>query len=256
MTALFRAKQYQTFAAFTEMNGADSFRDELQTKGIDAITVKQVVSDRDEASALGTFEVQVASAHFGEACKHLRAAGWAKTPRQFTLRAVLIGVTIVCVLSALVRQFGLSATFWAMVFIPLGGLAMIWGIVFVRRGRASWRWSQTRGTISQSYIDWDGENYSPKINYRFSVGGQEYVVDTVSYMSIDVGGARTGHQLARRRVVRYPVGLEVNVFYDPMQPVHAVLERGARIRDGNFLVAGGLAFIVIGLLLLFGVVRA
>lgn len=246
LTALLRAKRYQALAAFTEASEAENLRDELAREGIDATTFAR-------ASEMTVIEVHVASADFRRACDHINIASRPKSRRQFSLRAVLFLVTILCVLLALIRQVGLSAAFWAAVFIPLGGFKICFGLLGVRRGRASWNWPHTRGAITRSYLDWNGAAYSPQITYRFSVDGFEYMVETVTYMAIEMSGTRAGHEMARRRVAKFPVGLGVDVFYDPVRPRRAVLERGGRTREAIAASAAGLVLMIMGFLVLLGI---
>ena len=146
-----------------------------------------------------------------------------------------------------------SPAFWGSVFALLGSFSVGTGIICYRRGRASWNWPKAAGTIVRATIRWDGEHYSPEIKYRFTVDGQEHTADTVSYTARQVSGSRAGHELARNAIVRYPAGLQVDVFYDPSRPSHAVFERGSKIGDAVLAAGVGLLLMTAGMLFFLGI---
>ncbi len=119
------------------------------------------------------------------------------------------------------------------------------------KGLASKNWQSVRGRVVESYVD---EARRPNGNYSYTAQvSYEYRTPegrTVRSQRITCGPqGPTAKVLADRRVSRYPVGSEVDVFIDPDIPDSAVIETG--IGGSSFFVLGlGLAFTAIGIFLL------
>jgi len=110
------------------------------------------------------------------------------------------------------------------------------------------RWISTSGRIKTSEViefvdnteESSGFTYVPNIQFTYQVGGQEYIGECVtigglgSFLSATSAGAHT---------TRYPVGKQVTVYYNPLNPAEAALE--LKIKSGNM-------YLVIGMLLLAG----
>ena len=136
-------------------------------------------------------------------------------------------------------------------------------IVKLREVRAASRWPSVPGKVISAsasakevtthHATEDGEegktekrNFA-RISYRYKVGAKEY---TCSRLSI---GEDMGNDDVEGKLKRYPVGKAVEVFYNPVDPGKAVLERtlpngclkGALIAIG--LVIGAVAFFGYGL---------
>jgi hypothetical protein len=115
------------------------------------------------------------------------------------------------------------------------------------RGLISLLWPSTPGVIISSYVDNrggggpdDGSAYSPVVVYQYEVNGKAYRNDRVFFGS---KGVRTGFAVASQRIVmRYPVGKQVNVRYDPLFPRSSILEsRGSLAMAVIALVLIGIA---------------
>lgn len=141
-----------------------------------------------------------------------------------------------------------------------GGL---WGIYRQRRReekvRASQSWPFAKGKILSSEVESELSAmrflranfwlYKAKIEYEYSVGSQTHTGDTVC-----IGGEinTSFPKRAEERCQRYPVGSEVNVYYDPLDPETSCLEQEG---EGSVLgYAVFAAFIIFGLLLWSGLV--
>jgi hypothetical protein len=104
-------------------------------------------------------------------------------------------------------------------------------------------WPDTRGVIAMSEHRQatDGDNGSVRIEFDYEVAGQKHRGTTVSYAGLP---SQSDEKAAL--VARYPVGREVQVYYDPADPGRAVLERApsrawmAAALMGVVLVAVGL----------------
>ena len=138
---------------------------------------------------------------------------------------VLIILMVVCFI-------GLFIVLSLFVIIPIlgtfGGIGYLWN----RQAKqakalesAAKNWPMTKGTIIKSRVQVSPGEYTtvnPHIEYRYQVGAVEYT-------SMQV---RPGDKLINKYsstecydlVEQYPVGAEVDVYYNPKDPSEAVLE--------------------------------
>ncbi len=90
-----------------------------------------------------------------------------------------------------------------------------------------------------------GRGYLPEVSYRYNVRDRDYESGRITFSK----GPPTVKR-AEEAVERYPVGQEVEVFYDPANPAQAMLERsevpGLVLEGLIFSAIGGLLFGVIG----------
>ncbi|MBU2611188.1 MAG: DUF3592 domain-containing protein [Chloroflexi bacterium] len=116
-----------------------------------------------------------------------------------------------------------------------------------KKAEASQGWPTTQGRIIEARVseststDSDGDertSYSPKVEYTYNVAGQEYKGDKITF-GFTQGYGR--YAKAQAALASYPLGAQVNVYYDPANPADAVLERKA---GGNTLA------MVLGIILL------
>ena len=129
------------------------------------------------------------------------------------------------------------------------GLTTILSRTLLADATASESWPTTTGTVVTSEVrtqrSGDGNSYSARVIY-------DYVVDDVAYTSgkitvADGGSSRSAP--ATRLVEQYPVGSQVDVYYNPLVPDDSVLQPGAPTVL-NWLYWGGVAFVVLGVLIL------
>jgi hypothetical protein len=73
-----------------------------------------------------------------------------------------------------------------------------------------------------------------RIEFTYTVNGQRYTNDTVSYK----GFVGTTLEPARRLKTRFPLQARVPVYYDPANPRRAVLDPG--VESGDWAMIGGL----------------
>jgi hypothetical protein len=127
----------------------------------------------------------------------------------------------------------------------LVGLALFAGWYFLRRNaQTTGQWPSTRGRVIASdinrYRDTDGEYQEDvRVTYDYAVAGK-----TLRGNRISTSGSGSG--TAKAKLARYQPGAEVDVFYDPRNPVAAVLERKL---PGNVLVLPivGVVFLIVGI---------
>jgi len=138
-------------------------------------------------------------------------------------------------------------------FLVCGLWATKYGYGFVHDALASNHWPGVRGRIESADVAVSrasGRNsggrashsYGASIGYSYEVNGKTYTCDNVFFG--DYRADRPGH--AERQKAQYPVGREVNVYYNPDAPEIAVLEPGPK--PSTFVVMGfGLVFSVVAL---------
>ena len=110
--------------------------------------------------------------------------------------------------------------------------------------QAARNWDKVEGVITVSRVDQPPQHASddlndatPIIRYRYRVGGRDLESDRVA-----IGGApMMTRVLAGKLVGRYPVGARVDVYVDPENPEHALLEP-AEPRNITALVAFTIVF--------------
>lgn len=124
------------------------------------------------------------------------------------------------------------------VFIVVPGLCIAFGVYYLVDSRASSRWPTAEGKVVSSNVEsYEFEHttgtgktrsrrkqtgYRPIVVYEFSVSGQTYSSQAVSFG--DYGSSDPSH--ARSIVGKYPAGAAVTVYYSPTNPQRSVLEPG------------------------------
>ncbi len=135
----------------------------------------------------------------------------------------------------------------AAAFLGIGYLvAFVFGKPILDDAWASSEWPSVAGTIKESEVRQERHegklHHSAGIHYEYQIDGQTLGGDTVwfggNFSSTDSGSAR-------KTVNRYPVGEQVDVYYNPEDPTNSVLEPGAHL--SSYAVFGiGLAFLFVG----------
>jgi hypothetical protein len=136
-----------------------------------------------------------------------------------------------------------DTTMLGPVFI-LVGLSLFAGWYFLRnKAKATGQWLTARGRVVASnvnrYRDTDGEYQEElRVTYDYAVAGTILRGNRIS-----TSGSGSG--TAKAKLARYQPGAEVDVFYDPQNPVAAVLERKL---PGNVVVLPivGTVFLIVG----------
>jgi hypothetical protein len=141
--------------------------------------------------------------------------------------------------------------------------ALVGGVIFflfalppLQYSSTSKSWPTVAGIITKSEIDiWrnDGKtHYQPDIAYAYSVDGKKYTSSKIT-----VGDPPLDNNVtpAKRLQAEYPVGKDVDVYYDPELPESAALQPGTK--TGDYLLAGICAiFFFAGLLALYQGLKA
>ena len=96
--------------------------------------------------------------------------------------------------------------------------------------------------------------YHPKVSYGYRVQGRDYQSSRVTF-----GSLGSSYERAKEVANRYPLGMDVAIFYNPANPAQAVLESGKEpslVENGlgsAVFALAGMVFGGIGLALVTGV---
>lgn len=138
-------------------------------------------------------------------------------------------------------------------FIPLslaigGGLVVFFGYNQLQQGLESRKWPQVTGLIESSRIDTvvttdsDGHrvtNFDIVAEYKYTVEDQDFENDIIQFGSMSYGS----RSKAEEALKQYKAGMEVDVFYKPMDPQTSVLIKGAGTGSYIALVIGCILFV-------------
>ena len=120
----------------------------------------------------------------------------------------------------------------------------LWGAATAIR---SLGWPATTGEIISSQVcesySRSGTGYYPCVKYRYSVDGRSFEGDSI-------GGdppAPGDRERAELALLKYPVGSQVKVFFNPGSPGEACLEPGAVSLNTYVAIAAGLGIAAFGL---------
>src|SRR6266704_311022 len=107
----------------------------------------------------------------------------------------------------------------------IGPACIIWGVFVAIKGARTRKWRATHGVITASCVepDWRDRSgyqfYRVVVSYTFSVAGSSLVGHQ---LCVGDSGGGLSDQDAQRRAQRYAAGTAVEVYYDPLDPSHAV----------------------------------
>ena len=137
--------------------------------------------------------------------------------------------------------FGIALLILGLAFSGIGGYT-VWEQLRVRN------FLPVKGTVTAADIDVesdsDGTSYYPMVTFRYEVDGTVY--EAGQLRTVRIGGGQAG---AAATVRQYPVGAEVDAWYDPEDPDTAVIETD--VSWISWLFAGlGVAMLIGGVLLL------
>lgn len=139
----------------------------------------------------------------------------------------------------------------ALLVLGLGTFVVLISVVGLTKFRASKTWLWTTGQITSAEMEKRlsrgrsrSVTYHAAIVYDYSVQGTKYSGHRVAFG--EYGSSNPNH--AREILNRYPLGRQVDVYYNPSKPQDSVLER----RLGRAVYIGllvGAAVFALGLLL-------
>ncbi len=152
-----------------------------------------------------------------------------------------------------------SSYFMVGLLVALIGTGFfIWGGVIYAKASASDSWPSAEGVVTASEVERSLNTssrdrrmkYTPRIEYRYAVADREYTSRRIDFSSVTISHKNSGR--AMQVVNRYPAGKRIPVFYDPMNPEFAVLQRGIRTNTylgciiGTVLIGVGAFFMLRG----------
>jgi len=122
----------------------------------------------------------------------------------------------------------------------ISGLAITaWGLFILAGARKTQNWPGVAGTITRSVEGAETEDLLPDIEFSYEVDGQTRR-KTMEFPS----GTMPTPEFNNSYLKKYPVGAQVQVFYNPEQPDEATLEPGMAGGDWMVLAAGVLTTLV------------
>lgn len=112
-------------------------------------------------------------------------------------------------------------------------------------GLRSKEWRKTKATVATSELDRMGGVYYPKIIYKYTVNGREFINDSYTFSGISTDGKLRALALVRGN----PIGKELSIYVDPEDSSRSVVVPGVHwsaYANIFLLVAlfAGIAFIV------------
>lgn len=143
-------------------------------------------------------------------------------------------------------------------FAALGVYLIITSLKNKSKAEQSAEWPVAAGEITHGFIHTEGNQdgffrYIPKVDYVYQVGSQVFDGTNLTFGQ----GARYKTSDSAEEVIKhYPVGSQVNVYYNPKKPEEAVLDPEAvEFRSG--LINGSIIIFAMGLMacLLIGLLR-
>ena len=137
-----------------------------------------------------------------------------------------------------------------ILWVGLIGLGVfLLGVFKVRKLRASQSWAIAMGTMVESSVQEsfnrgsddlpDSWSYTPLVRYQFQAQGQAIIGDRLGFDRKSYSKKPD----AQAVVARYPLGAQVNVFFDPAKPADSVLQRASG--SAWVFVAVGLAAVLL-----------
>ncbi len=138
----------------------------------------------------------------------------------------------------------------------LGAVLVLAGQHMWRAGSATRSYTRTRGRVVRAEVEEfprtseeGGTRFRPIVRYAFEVRGRTYESERIS-IGAATGTESSEAQDARRVVERYPLGAEVDVWFDPRDPGRSVLVPGIPRAEIVVAVVAGVALVGIGMFLL------
>ncbi len=148
--------------------------------------------------------------------------------------------------------------FGFIIFLGIGIATTFFGMNNLKKFSASKSWPSVKGTVTVSEIDtrqmesngkWINM-YHPQVVYNYFVKDKAYTNSKISF-----GDYATNKRKDANKVIRkYPVNSEVTVYYNPINPQEAVLQRKAGLAAYG-IVAIGVLLSLGGLFLLFALIK-
>lgn len=140
---------------------------------------------------------------------------------------------------------------FALVSAGLGVFFIVFSLRSQKKAVESQSWPSTSGQVikailrkSEGVEDEDGHThplYYPLVDYEYTVNGQVYTSNRLSF-----GSRKTFNRQnqAAEELDRYPIGKQVVVHYNPVQPAEAVLETKQVIGSQLSMILGVVCLLI------------
>ncbi len=141
-------------------------------------------------------------------------------------------------------QDGLIISVIGLIFAVLGAGMLLGLSMDLQKSRRSLQWPQVQGKVRSAKVfqhKGEGGGSSAEIKYAYEVDGVGYESDRVHF----------GDVAASDMVLKYRIGHDVSVYYDPDDPSIAVLDRKMTVLGNITAVIIGVAFTGMGCLVIF-----
>ena len=144
-----------------------------------------------------------------------------------------------------------NSPFVGLLVTVIGIGFIIWGGMVVMEARSATNWPETQGTITSSRVIHTTSTsqtnkskwyYRAEIKYGYEVDGLEYVSDRLDFGTYKHKYKSEVYPTGTKN--RYPVGKSVTVYYDPIDPEQAVLDRQTGMNTYTGLLIGIITTIV------------
>ena len=144
-----------------------------------------------------------------------------------------------------------NSPFVGLLVTVIGIVFAIWGGMAVMEARSATDWPETQGEVTGSRVihtinsnqkskkQW---YYQAEIKYRYEVDGLEYISDRLDFGTYKHKYKSEVYPTGTTN--KYPVGKNVTVYYDPIDPEQAVISREVKMNTYTNLLAGIFATIV------------
>jgi hypothetical protein len=149
-------------------------------------------------------------------------------------------------------------------FLMSGSLLLISSVLSFQEAKESENWPTTTGVIVDTWVEkhvWRNNEgtkvyteitYIPYLEYSYVVHDKTYSCQRVNFGSHE--WVYESSDMAYKKLSRYPIGAEVDVYYDPAEPSKAVLVR--EISGGTFMIVMGVLFTAVPFVSWFIVTKA
>lgn len=134
----------------------------------------------------------------------------------------------------------------------IGAGLLLFGLLQRRKVRASQSWTKTTGKVYESTVqsefspgsgdEPDSWAYYPQVRYQYWTGSEWLCGDRIRFDRHGYGAPAK----AQAELTRYPVGAQLEVYFDPANPSQAVLLRSSS--TGWVLTALGAAILLVALI--------
>ena len=144
-----------------------------------------------------------------------------------------------------------NSPFVGLLVVLIGVGFAIWGGMQVVEARSATSWTETQGEIVSSEVIHTTSTsqtsktkwyYQAEIKYRYEVDGLEYVADRLDFGTYKHKYKSEVYPVGTTN--RYPVGKNVTVYYDPVDPEQAVIDREVKLNTYTGLLVGIITTII------------